>query len=42
MDKKYDFRKVEKELETMWEENEIYKYRNGRERYSHLIRRPQL
>lgn len=32
MDKKYDFRKVEKELETMWEEKQIYKYRNGRER----------
>lgn len=32
MDKKYDFRKVEKELETMWEEKQIYKYQNGRER----------
>ncbi len=32
MDKKYDFRKVEKELEQMWEENEIYKYQNGKEK----------
>lgn len=32
MDKKYDFRKTEKELERMWEENEIYKYQNGKEK----------
>lgn len=32
MDKKYDFRKTEKELEQMWQENKIYKYQNGRER----------
>lgn len=32
MDQKYDFAKIEKELETMWQEKEIYKYRNGRER----------
>jgi len=32
MDKKYDFRKAEKELEKMWEENGIYKYQNGTER----------
>ncbi len=31
MDKKYDFQKVEKEVEKMWEENVIYKYQNGRE-----------
>jgi valyl-tRNA synthetase len=32
MDKKYDFEKAETELEKMWEENEIYKYQNGKER----------
>lgn len=32
MDKKYDFQRVEKDLEKMWEENDIYKYQNGRER----------
>ena len=32
MDKKYDFRKTEIELEKFWEENDIYKYRNGKER----------
>ncbi len=32
MDKKYDFRKAEPELEKLWEEEEIYKYQNGRER----------
>ncbi len=31
MDKKYDFQKVEMEMERMWEENDIYKYQNGRE-----------
>lgn len=30
MDKKYEFQKVEKELEGMWEENDIYKYQNGK------------
>lgn len=29
MDKKYDFRKIEKELEQFWEQEEIYKYQNG-------------
>lgn len=32
MDKKYDFRVTEKELEKMWEEQEIYRYRSGRDR----------
>lgn len=32
MDKKYDFKKTEKEIGKMWEENEIYKYQNGKER----------
>ena len=32
MDKKYDFQRVEKELEEMWQENEIYKFRSGREK----------
>ena len=32
MDKKYDFQRVEKELETMWQEKEIYKYQNGKEK----------
>lgn len=32
MDKKYDFQSTEKELERFWEEQEIYKYRNGKER----------
>ncbi len=29
MDKKYDFRKIEEELEQFWEQEEIYKYQNG-------------
>ena len=32
MDKKYDFQKVEQELEQMWQEKEIYKYQNGKEK----------
>ena len=32
MEKKYDFQKVEMDLEKLWEENDIYKYHNGRER----------
>ncbi|MBQ4521996.1 MAG: valine--tRNA ligase [Lachnospiraceae bacterium] len=32
MDKKYDFQRVEKELEQMWKEKEIYKYQNGKEK----------
>ena len=32
MDKKYDFRKTEKELQDLWEEEGIYRYRNGRDR----------
>lgn len=32
MDQKYDFRKAEKELEKMWEEDQIYRYQNGKER----------
>lgn len=32
MDKKYDFQKVELEMEKLWEENEIYKYQHGKER----------
>jgi len=32
MDKKYDFHKTEKELERMWQEKEIYRYQNGREK----------
>lgn len=30
MDKKYNFKKAEAELEKMWEEEEIYKYQNGK------------
>ena len=40
MDKKYDFRKVEKELETMWEEKQVYKYQKGRERKIFSIDKP--
>lgn len=32
MDQKYDFQKTETELEKFWTEQEIYKYRNGKER----------
>jgi len=32
MDKKYDFQRTEKELEQMWQEKEIYKYQNGKEK----------
>ncbi len=32
MEKKYDFQKAEKALEKMWQENEIYRYLNGKER----------
>ncbi len=32
MDKKYDFQCTEKELEQFWEEQEIYKYQNGKEK----------
>lgn len=32
MDKKYDFRKTEKELQDLWEEEGIYRYQNGRDR----------
>lgn len=32
MDKKYDFKSAELELEKLWEEEGIYKYQNGRER----------
>lgn len=32
MDKKYDFQKTEKEMQSFWEQEEIYKYRNGKER----------
>lgn len=32
MDKKYNFQKVETELGKMWQENEIYKYQNGKEK----------
>lgn len=32
MDKKYDFRKAENELEKMWQGQEIYKYQNGKEK----------
>lgn len=40
MDKKYDFRKVEKELKTMWEEKQVYKYQKGRERKIFSIDKP--
>ena len=30
MEKKYNFQQVERELGKLWEENEIYKYQNGR------------
>lgn len=32
MDKKYDFQKAEKDLEKMWQEKEIYRYQNGKEK----------
>ena len=32
MEKKYDFKTHEKELEKFWEDNQIYKYQNGRDR----------
>ena len=32
MDKKYDFRTTEKELERFWEEQGIYRYQNGRDK----------
>lgn len=32
MDKKYDFLKTEAELEKLWQEQEIYRYQNGREK----------
>ena len=32
MDKKYDFKKTEQNLERLWEEQEIYKYENGKDR----------
>ena len=32
MEKKYDFQKAEKALEKMWQENDIYRYQNGKER----------
>lgn len=30
MEKKYNFRQVERELDKLWEEQEIYKYQNGK------------
>lgn len=32
MDKRYDFRKTEQALRQMWEEQETYRFQNGRER----------
>lgn len=32
MDKKYDFRSTEKELERFWQEEGIYRYQNGRDK----------
>lgn len=32
MDKKYDFRTAEKEMQQFWEREEVYAYQNGRER----------
>ena len=32
MEKKYDFKAHEKELEKFWEDNQIYKYQHGRDR----------
>lgn len=32
MNKKYDFKQTELEMQKLWEENGIYKYQNGRER----------
>ncbi len=40
MDKKYDFKKTEEELKKMWEENGIYRFRNGRERKIYSIDTP--
>ncbi len=30
MDKKYDFKKAEKEMQVLWKENEIYRFQNGK------------
>lgn len=32
MDRKYDFQRTEKELERFWEEEQIYRYHNGRDK----------
>lgn len=42
MDRKYNFHTTEKELEKFWEEQQIYRYRNGRDKkFSPLILRRQ-
>jgi len=38
MDKRYDFRKTEQALRQMWEEQETYRFQNGRERKSRSFR----
>ena len=40
MDKKYDFLKTEMQLKNFWEENGIYKYRQGKERPVYSIDTP--
>ena len=40
MDKKYDFQKSEKQLRNFWEENQIYKYGQGKERPVYSIDTP--
>ena len=32
MNQKYDFKRTEREMQKFWEENEIYKFQNGREK----------
>lgn len=32
MEKKYDFKKAEKEMQDLWKENEIYRFQNGKEK----------
>ena len=32
MSQKYDFKSTEKEMQRFWEENEVYKFQNGREK----------
>lgn len=40
MDRKYDFHTTEKELERFWEEQQIYRYQNGRDKQIFSIDTP--